>query len=132
LDIKLKNSNENLLERRVLEVLLAKVNSVPGVKVWRMNTGASKIGDRWMRFGKVGQADISGIVKGGRRLEIEVKKLNGKLSEEQIKYGRMIIGLNGAYLLCSGITSIDPIILVVKALADGHYEREWFNFLWES
>lgn len=50
----------------------------------RFNTGATKIGDRFIRFGFKGCADILGQMRNGKFLAIEVKKQHGgKLSTEQ-------------------------------------------------
>ena len=53
---------------------------VRGIMAWRNNTGAMAIPagrggkSRYVRFGVRGQADITGILKNGIRLEIEVKR----------------------------------------------------------
>ena len=58
-------------------------------------------------FGLKGQGDITGILKDGRRLEIEVKDHKGKLSPEQIEFGDMIKRNNGVYILAR---SLDDVI----------------------
>ena len=57
-----------------------------------------------LHFGVNGQADLSGIIGGdnpnrGRRLEIEVKKPDGRQSEEQRNYQQMIERFGGLYVL---------------------------------
>lgn len=50
----------------------------------RQNTGAAKVGGRFIKFGFKGCADILGQLKDGRFLAVEVKKpKGGKLSIEQ-------------------------------------------------
>ena len=44
--------------------------------VERMNVGATKVGNRFIRFGKPGMCDITGQLKNGRRLEIELARQN--------------------------------------------------------
>src|SRR4029077_466222 len=41
-----------------------------------------------MRAGIKGQADVYGIARGGRHVEIEVKNLKGKLTPEQVAWQR--------------------------------------------
>lgn len=48
-----------------------------------------------MTFGIDGQADISGILIGGHRAEIEVKTGSGRLKEDQIKFRDMILTWQG-------------------------------------
>ena len=65
------------------EVLLA-LNSHPDV-AWceRMNSGAARIGNRFVRFGWPGCPDVLGQLKDGRLLGVEVKASKGKLRPEQ-------------------------------------------------
>ena len=95
----------------------------PGIRVWRNNTGAGAgistvkqaiaairenrtadairlLSSRPIRFGIVGQADITGIVgPWGRRLEIEVKTGKDKMSDEQRAFQQMILSAGGIYLV---------------------------------
>ena len=49
----------------------------------RMNSGAVKIGSRFIRFGWKGCPDVIGQLKDGRLLGVEVKAAKGKLRPEQ-------------------------------------------------
>lgn len=49
----------------------------------RMNSGAAKIGGRFVRFGWAGCPDVLGQLKDGRLLGVEVKAPKGKLQPEQ-------------------------------------------------
>lgn len=49
----------------------------------RMNSGAAKIGNRFVRFGWKGCPDVLGQLKDGRLLGVEVKAEKGKLRPEQ-------------------------------------------------
>lgn len=53
--------------------------------VWceRMNTGAARVGNRFIRFGFTGCPDVFGQLNDGRLLGVEVKAPMGKLSPEQ-------------------------------------------------
>lgn len=62
-----------------------------------------------IRFGVPGQADISGLVMGGRRLEIEVKTGTGKLHEGQKNFREMIMDLGGIHIECRQLSDLDTI-----------------------
>ena len=49
----------------------------------RMNSGAAKIGNRFVRFGWKGCPDVLGQLKDGRLLGVEVKAEKGRLRPEQ-------------------------------------------------
>ncbi|HJV75180.1 MAG TPA: VRR-NUC domain-containing protein [Noviherbaspirillum sp.] len=49
----------------------------------RMNSGAARIGSRFVRFGFKGCPDVLGQLKDGRLLGVEVKAAKGKLRPEQ-------------------------------------------------
>ena len=95
---------ESDLQRQVLDHL-----SYLGVYCWRNNTGAYKRGRTWIRYGKVGSADITGILKDGRRLEIETKTSCGSLSEDQRHFAHAIQRNKGVYL-------------VIRSLEELHHE----------
>lgn len=49
----------------------------------RMNSGAAKMGGRFVRFGWTGCPDVLGQLKDGRLLGVEVKAAKGRLRPEQ-------------------------------------------------
>lgn len=49
----------------------------------RRNVAALKIGNRFIRCAKPGQADAWGIMKGGRHFECEIKRPGEEPSDEQ-------------------------------------------------
>ena len=67
----------------LVEVLKA-LRAHPAV-VWceRMNSGAAKVGNRFIRFGWPGCPDVLGQLRDGRLLGVEVKSPTGKLRPEQ-------------------------------------------------
>ena len=85
-------------------ILLA-VGSRPDVRLWRANTGVGVTPDgaRIVRFGIPGQADLSGLLIDGRRLEIEVKMPGRTQSEAQLMFGEMILRYGGVYLLAHSV-----------------------------
>lgn len=77
--LKTPRPSEHETQAAILEYL----QRVRGIFCWRNNSGAFKIGDRFIRTGKVGSSDIIGILPDGRFLAIEVKAHYGKVSPEQ-------------------------------------------------
>lgn len=67
----------------LVEVLKA-LKAHPAV-IWceRMNSGAARVGGRFIRFGFVGCPDVLGQLRDGRVLGVEVKAPKGKLRPEQ-------------------------------------------------
>jgi hypothetical protein len=68
----------------LLEVLQA-LRANPAV-AWceRMNSGAVRIGSRFVRFGWPGCPDVLGQLTDGRLLAVEVKAAKGRTSPEQV------------------------------------------------
>lgn len=67
----------------LVEVLKALETHNAVAWVYRMNSGAVKIGKRFIRFGWPGCPDVLGQLKDGRLLGVEVKAPKGKLRPEQ-------------------------------------------------
>ena len=83
----------------LLEVLKA-LRAHPAV-VWceRMNSGAAKVGNRFIRFGFRGCPDVLGQLRDGRLLGVEVKGPNGKLRPEQFVFLDRIRAAGGVAFL---------------------------------
>lgn len=71
-------------EAAALREVLQALTAHPAV-AWceRMNSGAVRIGKRFVRFGWKGCPDVLGQLKDGRLLGVEVKTAKGKLRPEQ-------------------------------------------------
>lgn len=67
----------------LVEVLMALRVSPAVAWVERMNSGAAKVGKRFIRFGFVGCPDVLGQLRDGRMLGVEVKASKGRLRPEQ-------------------------------------------------
>lgn len=65
------------------EVLMALRNHPAVSWAERMNSGAARIGNRFVRFGFTGCPDVLGQMRDGRLLGVEVKADKGKLRPEQ-------------------------------------------------
>lgn len=101
-----------MLEAVLQKLILARVNALDGVRLWRANTGMaySSGSGRMVRFGQPGQADLSGILRGGRRLEVEVKGPSGRVSDEQEAFGARITELGGLYIVARTLEdALNPI-----------------------
>jgi len=70
----------------LIEVLKA-LRAHPAVAwVERQNTGATRLGNRFVKFGWPGCSDVLGQLHDGRFLAVEVKAVAGRLSPEQIVF----------------------------------------------
>jgi hypothetical protein len=78
----------------------------PGCRVWRQNVVAAKAGNRFVRAGLPGMADISGIAPpSGARIEIEVKAGRDTMSESQEDWRKMIIETGGIHIIARDVES---------------------------
>ena len=78
-----------------------------GLFVWRNNTGAVKVGSRFVRFGCVGSSDILGITKDGRFLAVECKReKGGRLSDAQKDFLGRIRACGGIALCVSSLEEL--------------------------
>ena len=78
-----KRTNDRPEAAALCEVLKA-LQAHPAVS-WceRMNSGAARVGGRFIRFGFTGCPDVLGMLRDGRLLGVEVKAPKGKLRPEQ-------------------------------------------------
>lgn len=92
-------------EAELQQAILATLGARPDLRLWRQNTGMafSPDGKRAVRFGVPGQADLSGILAGGRRLEIEIKGPRGRQTPEQMFFGAMIARFGGLYIVAHSL-----------------------------
>ena len=88
-----------LREKHTQNEILRAFGTLPWLRLWRANVGAARVGNRLIRFGIPGQADLTGLLSDGRRLEIEVKSVRGRQTPEQEAFGRIIERFNGIYVL---------------------------------
>ena len=90
-----KRTNDRPEAAALCEVLKA-LNAHPAV-AWceRMNSGAARVGGRFIRFGFTGCPDVLGQLRDGRLLGVEVKAPKGKLRPEQVVMLERIAGAGG-------------------------------------
>ena len=90
-----KQSNDRPEAAALVEVLKA-IRAHPLV-AWaeRQNSGAAKVGNRFIRFGWPGCPDVLGQLRDGRLLGVECKAPKGKLRPEQAVFLERINGAGG-------------------------------------
>ncbi|SDY38168.1 VRR-NUC domain-containing protein [Nitrosomonas halophila] len=82
-EIELPRRNRKLESGALVEVTKALETHASVAWVRRMNTGAAKIGGRFVRFGWPGCPDLIGQLTDGRFLGVEVKGPDGRLRTDQ-------------------------------------------------
>lgn len=98
-------SDYNKHQILVNEIMCA-LSKNKNIRVWANNTGVAKSLDdeRFLKYGLVGSADITGIIgPHGKRLEIEVKTGNAQQSRTQRNFELMILSRGGIYILARSV-----------------------------
>ena len=101
-------------EHAIQNAIVAQLKAL-GLFVWRQNTGKARDPRTGavIAFGLPGQGDITGVLPGGRRLEIECKTAHGRLTPEQRAFGDRVVALGGLYVMARNVR--DTVELVRKA-----------------
>ena len=118
-------------EKQLQNAILREFATRPEMRLWRANVGkavplsflfvvrdAIRDGDidtakqllsspPVVSFGVKGQADLSGILDGGYRFEVEVKAPAGRQSKDQAIYQRVIEAKGGLYILARSIEDVE-------------------------
>ncbi len=107
----MKGSSEHVIQHEIMAALGCR----PDLRIWRQNTGALKVDDRFIRFGLRGSSDILGIIAPtGRLLAIEVKAARGVLTDYQRAFGAMVEKFGGLYVVArsstEAVTAVDAAI----------------------
>lgn len=101
-------------EAAVQSVVMDYLNLI-GWRVWRRNVGAMKLdAKRFVRFGVAGMADLEGIAKGGRHVEIEVKAPGKKPTLHQLAWLEQCRSQGAIALWCD---SVDMLIEKLNEIA---------------
>lgn len=98
----MKNPREGDLVKACLAYL-----TLQNIPAWRMNTGATRVGERFIRFGTPGMADIIGIYPGGRFLAVETKSPKGRLRPTQEVWLQRVRDAGGVALV---VRSLEELI----------------------
>lgn len=84
----------------------------PRLRIARINTGAAVIGQRLVRFGVPGTADIVGLVApSGRMVMIECKTARGKQRKAQIVMQRVVTAMGGLYIVARSLADADAALI---------------------
>jgi hypothetical protein len=74
---------------------------------WRNNTGVTRIGKRFIRFGYPGSSDWLGICPDGRFLAVECKRpRDGRLTSKQQDFLDCIRRYGGVALVVTGVNDL--------------------------
>ncbi len=85
--------------------------AIEGIFAWPNNTGALKTDNRFIKYGKIGSADILGIQSWGQHLEVECKIPPDYQKKPQEIHQRMVEKNNGIYLL---VHTVDELAMRLK------------------
>jgi hypothetical protein len=115
-----KGTQPVIKEKALQNHILRAFGTLPGLRIWRQNVGVARIGTRVIRFGIPGQADLTGILPDGRRLEIEVKSPTGRQTSDQQAFQRIIERFNGVYIVARSVSDVEKGLAVAGAGRAGH------------
>ncbi len=105
-----KRTNDKPEAAALHEVMLA-LRAHPAVCwVERMNTGAARIGNRFVKFGFTGCPDVLGQLTDGRMLGVEVKAPKGKLRPEQAVMLERINGAGGLGFVAHDLRDVHRVL----------------------
>lgn len=97
-------------EHSIQNAILRAYGTDQRLRLWRMNTGKAQFGAAVVTFGVKGQADLSGILPGGRRLEIEVKAPGKYQTQDQKNYQTMIESFGGIYIVARSVADVARVL----------------------
>lgn len=99
---------------RLVDQIIKALSATRLGKFWSQPTGAAYRNNVLVRYGVIGSADISGIMVGGKRIEIEVKTGKAEQSEGQKNFESMIKMMGGFYFVAR---SVSEAVESVKSVA---------------
>ena len=100
-------------ERAIQNAILRAFGTRRHLRLWRANVLAARMGDRFVRAGVPGQADLTGILQVGSigvSLWIEVKSATGRQTREQVWFQQMVERLGGLYVLARSVKDVEDAI----------------------
>jgi len=100
-------------EKAIQNDILRAFGSKRWMRLWRANVLAARMGDRFVRAGVPGQADLTGILRVGGvgvSLWIEVKSATGRQTQSQEWFQQMVERLGGLYILARSVRDVDDAI----------------------
>jgi hypothetical protein len=106
-------------ETRIMTLILAQLVKLEregrACHWWRQNVGAAlDRNGRKITFGKPGQADIMGVVRGGY-VAIETKSKDGSLSPEQREFRDKVRAAGGLYIVARCLEdALNPVLELLR------------------
>ncbi len=100
--------------QKLVNEILCSLNLLRIGRFWENQTGAAYRNGYLIRYGFVGSADITGIMKGGYRVEIEVKTGRAAQSVAQKNFEENIKMWGGIYFVGR---SVEDALSKIKAYA---------------
>ena len=109
-----QRTNDRPEAAALVEVLKA-LRAHPAV-AWceRQNTGAARVGGRFVRFGWPGCPDVLGQLKDGRLLGVEVKAQAGRLRPEQAVFLERIRAAGGVAFVARDLRDVQRELETAK------------------
>ena len=103
--------------------ILCELSKNKNIRVWRNDTGAAKSidGDRFIKYGLVGSADIIGInylehLRIGQFVAIEVKTGSARQSDAQKNFEKMILSRGGVYILARSVLEVTDRLAIAHTI----------------
>ncbi len=86
-------------------------------KIWPQHSGKFRelYGEQVVTVGVPGCADLQGIIKGGMRIELEIKTATGRQEDSQKKFQAMIESMGGIYRIAR---TPEQAVDIIKGLYD--------------
>lgn len=103
-----------MAERDIQAAILATFGARPYLRLWRQSVGTALLGTgparRMVSFGLPGMADLSGILRCGRRVEVEVKAPEGRVAPAQQRWADMVQAYGGVYTVARSTDDVDRML----------------------
>lgn len=122
-------------EKNIQAAILQWLNTIPGVRVWRQNSGGmlttytskrtGKTKTRAVKFGEPGMADLSGIGPGGVRIEIEIKKPGELPRQDQSDWLLFIQYMDGIAFWCDSLRECNVKLRYEFERRGWTWKKEW-------
>lgn len=111
MNTKLPRERESKVQRSIV-VRLGRL----GIRLFRRNVGAMRERERFVRFGRAGEADLWGVDLHGRHWEIETKAAGRKPTEKQLAWLKEISELG---CICYWSDNANDCEYVAEAVLQG-------------
>ena len=97
---------------KLISEILLTFGASPILRIWKNDVGVGRSlnGNRVLRWGLKGSADIIGIGFGGRFVAIEVKTGKARQSEQQKCFQQMIQNMGGIYIVARSVQDVRDMI----------------------